>query len=321
MITYNQLNQAQRYQIEILKKAGKENKEIAELIETSAATISRELRRNGGESGYDAEEAHARAEQRKQQGRSPTKMTAQVIQQIRKGLLFDHSPEQVSGALKVEQGISVSQEWIYQYIARDKREGGDLYKHLRQAGKRRKRYRSKDTRGQLCNRVSIEQRPDIVDEKSRVGDWEIDTVIGQNHKGALVTIVERKSKFTLIAKVESKHAEGVTTATLSLLKPYQDKVFTITADNGKEFAGHEAIAEKLDTKVFFAHPYSSWERGVNENTNGLIRQYFPTGSSFDDITEQDIDTVVYLLNNRPRKTLNYQTPHAVFFAENERKAA
>jgi IS30 family transposase len=125
----------------------------------------------------------------------------------------------------------------------------------------------------------------------------------------------------LSKSIKSKHAEGVATTTVSLLKAYQDKVFTITADNGKEFAGHEAIAKALGATVYFAHPYSSWERGVNENTNGLIRQYFPKSSSFDDITEQDIDTVVYLLNNRPRKTLNYQTPHTVFFAENERKAA
>ena len=317
---YKQLTQGQRYQIEVLKKAGKGNKEIADLVETTESTISRELKRNVGEQGYVALQAQAQAEQRKRQGRDLTKI-AQVIGLIRQGILCDYSPEQVSGWLRVTHGLLVSHEWIYQYIARDKREGGDLYTHLRQAGKRRKKYGSKDTRGQLCNRVSIEQRPDIVAEKSRIGDWEIDTVIGQNHKGALVTLVERKSKFTLIAKVESKHAEGVTTATVNLLQPYQDKVFTITADNGKEFAGHETIAGKLDTKVFFAHPYSSWERGVNENTNGLIRQYFPKGSSFDGITEQDIDNVMYLLNHRPRKTLNYQTPHAVFFAENERKAA
>jgi transposase, IS30 family len=321
MITYNQLNQAQRYQIEILKKAGKENKEIAELIETSSATISRELRRNQSEQGYCAVQAQERAEQRKRVEKKPTKMTADVIQLITKGLIYDHSPQQVSGDLKVTHGISVSHEWIYQYVKKDKLNGGDLYTHLRQAGKRRKKYGSKDTRGQLCNRVSIEQRPDIVDKKSRIGDWEIDTVIGQHHKGALVTLVERKSKFTLIAKVESKHAEGVTAATVGLLNPYSDKVFTITADNGKEFAGHETIAKELGADVYFAHPYSSWERGVNENTNGLIRQYFPKGSRFEDITEQDIETVTYLLNHRPRKTLNYQTPHAVFFAENQRKAA
>lgn len=318
---YKQLTLGQRYQIEALKKAGKENKEIAVLVETSESTISRELKRNEGKGGYCAVQAQERAEQRKREGKKPTKLTAEVIQLITQGLRFDHSPQQVSGALKVAQGISVSHEWIYRYVKKERLNGGDLYMHLRQAGKRRKKYGSKDTRGQLCNRVSIEQRPDIVDEKTRIGDWEIDTVIGQHHKGALVTIVERKSRFTLIQKVESKHAEGVTTATVNLLTPYSDKVFTITADNGKEFAGHETIAKELNADVYFAHPYSSWERGLNENTNGLIRQYFPKGSSFQDITDQDIETVIYLLNHRPRKTLNYQTPHAVFFAENERNAA
>jgi IS30 family transposase len=195
--------------------------------------------------------------------------------------------------------------------------GQKQWTHLRQAGKRRKRYGLKDTLGQLYNRVSIEQRPDIVDEKSRIGDWEIDTVIGQNHKGALVTIVERKSKFTRVQKSKVSTQKA-------LLPPqwaYKDKVFTLSADNGKEFAKHETIAKELEADVFFAHPYSSWERGVNENTNGLIRQYFPKGSSFEGITAQDIDTVMHLLNHRPRKTLNYQTPHDVFFDENERKAA
>ena len=180
---------------------------------------------------------------------------------------------------------------------------------------------SKDNRGQICNRVSIDQHPDMVDEKSRIGDWEIDTVIGQNHKGALVTIVERKSKFTLIKRVETKHAEGVTAATITLLKPYSDKVFTITADNGKEFAGHETMRKELNAQVYFAHPYSSWERGLNENTNGLIRQYFPKGSRFEDMTDEQVEAVIHRLNHRPRKGLNYQTPHAVFFAQVERKAA
>ena len=278
------------------------------MIETSAATISREWRRNGGENGYDAEEAHARAEQRKQQGKSRTKMTAQVIQQIRKGLLFDHSPEQVSGALKVEQGISVSHEWIYQYIARDKREGGDLYTHLRQAGKRRKRYGSKDTRGQLRNRVSIEQHPDIVDEKLRVGDWEIDTVIGQNHKGALVTIVERKSKFTLIANVESKHAEGVTTATVSLLKPYQDKVFTITADNGKEFAGHETIAELWIQRCFLhiltPHGNAAWMRTpmvwfVSISQKAVLSMTLPNKTSIPSYTYLTTDQEKHWITKHP----------------------
>jgi len=245
-------------------------------------------------------------------------MTAEVDEQI----YFDLSPEQVSGRLKEQHGILLSHERIYQHIWADRRNGGDLYTHLRQAHKkRRKKYGAKDKRGQICNRVSIDQRPDMVDEKSRIGDWEIDTVIGQNHKGALVTIVERKSKFTLIKRVETKHAEGVTAATITLLEPYSDKVFTITADNGKEFAGHETMSKELNAQVYFAHPYSSWERGLNENTNGLIRQYFPKGSSFETITDEQVDAVMHRLNHRPRKGLNYQTPHAVFFAQVERKAA
>jgi len=164
-------------------------------------------------------------------------MNAELISLVNEGIRFDLSPEQVSGQLKAERGIKLSHERIYQHVWADKRAGGDLYTHLRQSSKkRRKKYGSKDHRGQLCNRVSIEQRPDSVKEKTRIGDWEIDTVIGQNHKGALVTIVERKTKFTLIKRVESKHAEGVTQATISLLEPHSDNVFTITADNGKEFA-------------------------------------------------------------------------------------
>jgi transposase, IS30 family len=321
MRTYKQLNLGQRYQIEALKKAGMGNKDIALLIEKSTSTVSRELRRNGTELDYVARQAQVQVMQRRRQSGRSTKINAHAIQLVREGITNDYSPEQTSGWLKLKHDIAVSHEWIYQYIAKDKREGGDLYTHLRQAGKRRKRYGAKDTRGQLCNRVSIEQRPDIVDKKTRIGDWEIDTVIGQNHKGALVTLVERKSKYTLIAKVDSKHAKGVTTATVRLLKPHADRLFTITADNGKEFAGHESIAAQLNAKVFFAHPYSSYERGLNENTNGLIRQYFPKGSSFDDITEQNVITVMHRLNHRPRKTLNYQTPHAVFFAKNDRKAA
>jgi transposase, IS30 family len=141
-----------------------------------------------------------------------------------------------------------------------------------------------------------------VDKKTRTGDWEIETVIGQNHKGALVTIVERKSRFTLIKKVETKHADGVTAATIALLQAYSDKVFTITVDNSKEFAGHETLSNALDAPVYFAHPYSSWERGLNENTNGLIRQYFPKGCCFETITDEQVETVMHRLNHRPRKT-------------------
>ena len=197
-----------------------------------------------------------------------------------------------------------------------------MYTHLRQCHKKRKKkYGSKDKRGQIRNRVSIDERPAIVAEKTRIGDWEIDTVIGQNHQGALVTIVDRVSKFTLIKKVDSKHAEVVTAATITLLQPYLDKTLTITADNGKEFAGHEIIKEQLSANVYFAHPYCSWERGLNENTNGLIRQYFTKGSSFENITDDEVEAVMNKLNHRPRKTLKFKTPHTVFFADILQEAA
>jgi IS30 family transposase len=322
MSTYKQLSQAQRYQIEILNKAGKNQKEIAELLGVSPGTICRELKRNKGKKGYHPKQAQIKADKRRKQAAKAIKMTKEVIVEIEEKIRLDWSPEQVSGWLKVNQGIAISHERIYQHIWADKRHGGTLYKHLRQSNKKRKKqYGSKDKRGQIRNRVSIDERPVIVAEKIRIGDWEIDTVIGQNHQGALVTIVDRVSKFTLIKKVDSKHAEVVTAATISLLQPYLDKTLTITADNGKEFAGHETIKEQLNADVYFAHPYHSWERGLNENTNGLIRQYFTKGSSFENITDDEVEAVMYKLNHRPRKTLNFKTPYAVFFAELLQEAA
>jgi IS30 family transposase len=280
MKTHKQLTEGQRYQIAALKKAGNSNKEIAVIVETSESTISRELKRNTGRRGYRPKQAQNKASRRKQNAAKAIKMTDEVIILINEQIRLDLSPEQVSGWLKAQHGIPISHERIYQPIWADRRNGGDLYTHLRQrAKKRRKKYGAKDKRGQLCNRVSIDQRPDIVNEKSRIGDWGErkrggDTVIGQNHKGALVTIVERNSKFTLIKRVETKHADGVTAAMITLLKPYSDKVHTITADNGKEFAGHETMSKELNTQVYFAHPYSSWERGLNENTNGCVVSIF-----------------------------------------------
>ena len=314
MRNYKQLSQAQRYQIEILKKAGKDQKQIAVLLAVSPATICRELKRNTGKRGYRPKQAQRRADNRRTGATKALKMTDEVIVEIEQKIRLDWSPEQVSGVLE----MTISHERIYQHIWADKRCGGTLYKHLRQSNKmRKKRYGSKDKRGQIRNRISIDERPEIVAQKTRIGDWEIDTVIGKNHQGALVTIVDRVSKFTLIKKVASKHAEIVTEATILLLQPYLDKTLTITADNGKEFAGHEKIKKQLNADVYFAHPYSSWERGLNENTNGLIRQYFTKGSSFENITDDDVEAVMHKLNHRPRKTLNFKTPHEVFFAEQE----
>ena len=322
MKKYSQLTEVQRYQIEALKKAKKDQQEIAVILGVSSSTISRELKRNTGQRGYRPKQAHIKALTRREEACKVIKMTAEVVTLIEAKIRLDWSPEQVSGWLNEEQAISISHERIYQHVWADKRQDGTLYKHLRHSHKKRKKqYGSKDKRGQIRNRVSIDERPEIVEQKTRIGDWEIDTVIGQNHQGALVTIVDRVSKFTLIKKVDSKHAEVVTEATITLLKPYLDKTLTITADNGKEFAGHESMTEQLNAAVYFAHPYHSWERGLNENTNGLIRQYFTKGSSFENITDEQVEDVMNKLNHRPRKTLNYKTPHSVFFTHTQREAA
>ncbi len=309
MTTYRQLTEIQRCQIETLKKIGMKQNKIAEVIGVDPATISRELKRNKGERGYRHQQAQRKALERRQNAEKARKMTDDMVALVEEKLREEWSPEQVSGWMEKTQDESVSHERIYQHVWEDKRCGGDLYTHLRHQGKKyQKRSAAKGSRGQIKNRVSIDKRPAIVDSKTRVGDWEMDLVIGKGHSGALLTIVERKTLFTLSALIEGKHADVVTMTALSLLLPYKDRVHTITVDNGKEFAMHELIAEELDAKVFFAHPYSSWERGLNENTNGLLRQYFPKKMAFDEVTQEMVDEAVNKLNNRPRKTLDFDAP-------------
>ncbi len=207
----------------------------------------------------------------------------------------------------------ISHEWIYQYILADKYTGGSLYRHLRCQKARRKRYGSYDRRGKLPNRVSIEQRPAIVDTRMRLGDWEVDTIIGKGHRKAIMTLTERKSRLALLRKVERKTAQAVGDAVIDLLKPLADRTHTITSDNGREFAHHERIAESLEKNIYFAYPYASWERGSNENMNGPVRQYFPKKRGFITITDEEIEMVMHRLNNRPRKCLDFRTPNQVFF--------
>lgn len=269
----------------------------------------REIYRNHGEKGYKPEEAQKKTNVRKRTAYKHSRFTNDVKERVEALLRFDLSPEQISGRLAKEQQIYISHERIYQHVWSDKLSGGDLYTHLRHGSKkRRKRYGKYDHRGTIPDRTTIEKRPEIVDRKERIGDWEVDTVIGKNHKGALVTAVERKTMFTCIRKVPHKKADIVAKALIEMLSPYQDSTHTITVDNGLEFASHKEIAKHLETDVYFTHPYRSWERGLNENTNGLIRQYFPKKTSFDTIKERDIKFVEQRLNMRPRKLLSFKTP-------------
>ena len=241
---------------------------------------------------------------------------------IESKLRIEWSPEQISGWLLDEREELISHESIYLHVWADKQAGGDLYTHLRRQGKKYdKRRNGKSTRGQIKNRVSIDDRPQVVDDKSRIGDWEIDTVIGKGHSGALVTIVERVTNFTVSKQVSGKSAASVTKATIALLKPLKDVVHTITADNGKEFAYHEEISDALEAAVYFAHPYSSWERGLNENTNGLLRQYFPKSTDFKKVAQLEVRRVVKRLNSRPRKYLDFKTPGDLMAAHRAALAA
>jgi len=309
---YTQLTQEERYQIYILKKAEYNQAEIAELLDRDKSTISRELRRNHGLKGYRPQQAHNLALQRRYDKMQP-RIGDQVWQLVEALIREEWSPEQVVGRVEMEQGVSISHEWIYQYIYADQRSGGDLYRFLRCQKIRRKRYGIYSRRGTIPNQVSIDDRPAIVDSKRRFGDWEGDTVIGKNHRGALVTLVERKSLYTVIRAVLYKTAEAVRNAVADGLTPHKDRVHTITYDNGREFSDHEGMAYDLEACIYFAHPYSSWERGLNENTNGLIRQYFPKDRDLRTVTKHEIKNAMDKLNHRPRKSLGYRTPYEVFF--------
>ncbi len=311
MRTYTQLTQEQRYQIYALKKMGHNQTAIAQCLGVDKATISRELRRNRGQRGYRPKQAHRLAQQRRR--RAHYRITPGIWALVEHKLRQEWSPEQIAGWLQARCGIRLSHEWIYQYILADKRADGALYKHLRCQKKRRKRYGRSDRRGKLAHTVSIEHRPAIVAQRRRLGDWEVDTILGQGRRTAVVTLTERKSRLARLAKVERKTAELVGQAIQQTLGPLQDQVHTITADNGKEFGQHETIAAALEAEVYFAHPYAAWERGANENMNGLLRQYLPKTMDLATLSEQDLSFIMDRLNNRPRKSLGFRTPNEVFF--------
>lgn len=308
MRIYTHLTQYQRYQISFLKNMGLSQTEIAKELRVHKSTVSRELKRNTGGRGYLPRQAQRKALNRRKDKVSP-RIPESTWTLVEKYLKQDWSPEQISGWLVAEKDICISHESIYQYILADKKSGGKLYKHLRCRKKRKKRYGKYDRRSNhLLDRTIIDERPKLVDNKERLGDWEVDTIIGKNHKQAIVSLTERKSYLTLIRKVDTRTAENVSEAVIDMLKPIAGIVHTITSDNGKEFAGHKKIAEELDADFYFAHPYAPWERGINENINGLIRQYVPKKTSFDDVDDKKIKYIMDRLNNRPRKTNGYKTP-------------
>ena len=312
--TYTRLTEEERYQIYEGVTERLSHRDIAALIHKHHSTVSREVTRNTGLRGYRPKQAQEKAQRRHQDKPRHRKLTPAVQALIAENIVSEWSPDQIQGRLRSQGVPMVCATTIYGFIRRDKVSGGELYKHLRHRKPYKKRTGSADTRGQIIGRVSIDERPPIVDKKIRIGDWEADTVIGKGHKGVLVTLAERFSKKTLVARVVSKQAEVVTDAIIKLLGPEKAHLHTITFDNGKEFAYHAQIKKALGSDNYFAHPYHSWERGLNENHNGLIRQYLPKGMPLDKVNTREITDIQNRLNNRPRKALKYKTPNEVYDA-------
>lgn len=308
-MNYQQLTEGQRYQIALLYEDNFTLTEIGRRLGVNKSTISRELRRNRASDGYKPDKAQRLCEVRRSSS-AKRRICPKTVDFVEFALGWKWSPEQISAVAAVI-GLTVSHEWIYRYVAADKARGGEFYTHLRQ-GKRRYRKGYGQKRGRIPDAVSIELRPAIVDERSRLGDWEADLVLGKQGTGAIVTLAERKSRIYLTKKVFSKDAVEVSNAIISLLSDYRDVCHTITFDNGLEFSEHKAIAKALEADIYFAHPYASYERGLNENTNGLLRQFIRKGTDLGTVSEEDLQRYQGALNSRPRKCLGFRQPSVVF---------
>jgi len=314
---YQHLNKEERFYIWNALRTGSTQKEVAIALKRDPSTICREIKRNKIKSAkiytyYYALQILARRKKRvaRTKHRKLNKDNSQMIEQLLRCYL---SPEQVSGYLSKHHDISISHETIYRYIYADKARHLELKPFLRHGRKkRRKAYGSGARVSNIPNRVCITKRPEIVEKKTRIGDWECDTVIGKDRKSVLVTVVDRTSLYTCCSRVFSKRTEVVCSAIIRMLKPHMSKVLTLTFDNGTEFVKHEKIARALDATTYFAHPYASCERAINENTNGLLRQYFPKGTDLRKVTWRAVKEAVEKLNNRPRKTRGYLTPNQLF---------
>ena len=313
---YTHLAQEERFLIYKRLQAGDSRRTIAEELGRSHSTVIREIKRNTGKRGYRYKQANKFAKRRRREASSvPRKITPELWAMIEYLLVHKHwSPEQIAGRLRRKGAVSISPKWTYDYIWADKADGGTLYKSLRRRGKKpNRRGRDGSGRGVIPGRVDISKRPREVEDKSRVGDWEVDTIVGTKHFGAIVSLVERKSKFVFLSKVGGKKAQDVSNAMLSDLGGVKELVHTITADNGKEFAGHRKVSKELEAGFYFATPYHSWERGLNEHTNGLVREFFPKSEDLRRVDPGEVKRVEDMLNNRPRRVLDYRTPAEVFY--------
>ena len=314
-MTYRQLSPEERYMLAALRKQGFNKAQIARALGRHRSTVGRELRRNSTRSDgrYRASTAQERANGRRSRSRRHRRFTAEHFTLVDELLCRQWSPEQVAGHLRREGQFSISHETIYRHVWRDKKQGGTLYTHLRGARKRRrKRYGAYDSRGRLAGKRMISERPPEVEERREVGHWEIDTVIGAGTKDCVVTLVERKTGLVMVGKLPDRTKESFNRRVVRLIRRHPGAFATITADNGTEMHGYERIERRTGVAFYFARPYHSWERGSNENANGLLRQYLPKGESMARLTQQRCNAIAAKLNTRPRKRLGFRTPHECF---------
>lgn len=312
-MVYTHLTREERYQISALRRAGHSMRAIAEMLDRDGSTISRELRRNRGVSGYWPVQAHTRARERAVTSRSRVRIGACQWRGIADLIRRQWSPEQIARRARWEGTLRISPEWIYRFVYADRAGGGDLVRHLRCQRQRRKRYASgRQCRGRIVGRVGIEHRPAVVARRIQPGHWEADTLIGKGRRGALLSAVERRSRFVRLGKLTRRTTQAVQQRMRRRLGPCAERVRTMTVDNGKEFAGHAGIGRALGCRIYFADPYASHQRGTNENTNGLIRQYLPKGRDLTTLTGAEVRAIENRLNHRPRKCLGFLTPHEVF---------
>lgn len=318
MKSYRQLTQEERYSITALRMAGKSQAEIGRQLGRHPSTIGREVRRNKTvhDGGYRAEKAHSYARARLRRSRRGSQFCAEDMEQVCTLLRRRLSAEQVSGILKKTGVLSISTETIYRRIRWDKKTGGDLWKSTRIMSKfARKRYGRHDSRGVMPGKRHIGERPPEVDQRLKLGHWEGDTVMGCDLRHCVLTLVERKTGFAIIKKLETRSTAEVTRAATLAIAEHCSRFETLTLDNGTEFHAYGKLEERFPTmKIYFATPYHSWERGCNENFNGLLRQYIPKGTCMSSVTQAQCDEIMDDLNNRPRKRLGFNTPASLYFS-------
>jgi transposase, IS30 family len=318
-MSYTQLSTTERFHLYQYRTTDKLSMdEIATQMKRSKSTISRELKRNSIDGKlYLPDTAQTKMQERRAQSKQKfMSLSESTLEEVKQRLEQYHSPEQLSGRMKREGLDAVSHETIYQMIYANHQGLGTYRQYLRQGQKKRRRRKGINSkRGSIPGRIGIEHRPAIADLKTELGHWESDTVIGVGHIGAMVTHVDKASKFLLAGLAKNKTIQQINQVTIGLFEQIGDTFRkTMTFDNGKEFSGHQKLSETLGVSCFFANPYHSWERGLNEHTNGLLRQFFPKGTNFKIVKPEALKIAVDLINHRPRKSLDYRTPYEVFLS-------